>query len=209
MAFPHNHVLLTVEGDAWSGNETWQFGLHFDTPTLPTATGPIDTAINTWFINTAVAFDPAVRYLGFKAAIIAPDGKYPPGHVPLVFTRAVPQTGKGINSVIPQASIVVSLKTALPRGRGHAGRFYPPPQDIVVSNDGRVQANTRDSLMLPYQTLFNALVTAMGGRLVVASSLASTFQPVNRFAIGRVIDTQRRRRSSLSEEYAELSITNP
>lgn len=209
MAFPHTHLLLTVEGDAWTSLETWQFGLHFDIPTVPTALTAIDTAINAWFTSANIGVNKNVRYLGFKLALIAPDGHYPPGHAPTVFTRTVPAIGVGVDSQIPQASLVISLRTALPRGRGHAGRIYPPPQVHPVGADGRVAASSLNTSLTTWKSFFDSLITAVGGRLVVASSLASTFQPVTTIRAGRVYDTQRRRRSSLPEEYSTTTIANP
>lgn len=209
MAYPRNHVLLSVQFDAWSGTEELQFGLHFDTTVVPTNTAAIDTAIAAWYGTAGLSMNQNVRYIGYKLALIGTNGKYPPGHTPTVFTRATPLVGPGAGSVLPQQTLCISLKTALVRGRGHAGRIYPPPQGYTVGADGRNITSNVTGAVTAHKAFFEALVTAVGGRLVVVSDLAGTFQPVTSIAVGRVVDTQRKRRNHLAEEYQTASITNP
>lgn len=210
MVYPRNHLLLSVEGRAWGDAEQWQFGLHFDAAALPTANkDAINTAIETWFSSAAQGFHGSIEYLGYKVAIIAPNGNYPAGHVPLVFTRAAPLGGQGLGNAVPQQSIAVTLKTAIPRGRGHAGRFYPPPQIHAVDTFGQLPASIQSNLVPSHKGFLNSLIPLMGGRLVVASKVAGTLTPVTHVGVGRVIDTQRRRRGRLSEEILLQTITNP
>lgn len=207
MVFPRNHLLLTVEGDAWTQQEIWQFGFHFDATALPSNVAGIDSAIGSWF-NASLVTQHA-RYLGFKAALIAPDGNYPPGHVPLVYTRPTALVGTTTNGqTLPQSSLSITLTTAVPRGRGHAGRIYPPPMCYTIQADGRIPDPT--STIVPQWTTFlNSLITAVGARMVVASHVAGTFTPVTGIKVGRVTDTQRRRRNHLPEGYVSAAITNP
>jgi len=206
-SYPRNHLLLTVEGDAWAQQEIWQFGLHFDSAVLPANTAAIDAAIAAWF--TASNASEYVRYIGFKAAIIAPDGKYPPSHVPLVFTRTQPLSGSSTNGqLVPQASLAVTLTTALARGRGHAGRIYPPPMAYTIQSNGQI-LDTTNAIPPKWVTFLNALITAVGARLVIASQAAGTFTPVTGIRLGKVVDTQRKRRNHLPESYVTAAIVNP
>jgi len=207
MPYPRTHSLLTIGGSAWTGQEIWQFGLRFDTAVVPTAAeAAITAAVELWFGT----FNPSqyVSLTHWKWALIGVSGEYPPGHIPLEHTY-VPAIAGGITNgnSLPQDSIVMSLRTALPRGRGHAGRCYMPTRPVAVNGLGQITltAPLRD----PFVALIQSVQNAVHAPAVVGSTLAGTLRPVTAIRTGKVVDTQRRRRNNIPEAYEESPVTIP
>jgi len=207
MAYPRTHSLLTIGGDGWNGVEIWQFGVRFDRATVPTAEeAAITAAVTAWWSE----YGPTdyVRLTHWKWALQGVDGKYPEGHVPLEHVFAPAVVGNTSNGgAQPQDSIVVSLRTAIPRGRGHAGRIYPPPRPVNVGPDGKLTLPA--ALLTPFTAMFRAIQDAVDAPMVVGSKLASTLRPVTSLRIGAVVDTQRRRRNNISESYVDEPFPAP
>ena len=207
MVYPRTHSLMTIGGDGWASQEIWQFGWRFDRATVPTsAEAEISAAVQAWW----VAFAPTehVRLTHWKWALQDISGDYPAGHVPLEHVYSPALAGSSTNmGTQAQDTIVVSLRTDLPRGRGHAGRIYPPPRPVEVNPQGLLGNVT--ALLTPFVTLAQAIQNAVDSPLVVGSELASTLRPVTHLRMGQVVDTQRRRRNALPEMYLDLPITAP
>lgn len=133
--------------------------------------------------------------------------------------------GQSTTYNVPQASVAVSLRTARDRGVGSAGRFFLPGVAAAasVASDGRLTTAQQTSLNTAVQAFLNNLNNwplddAFWGdagsapRLVIASPGGRNHpeglnEPVTQAGVGRVVDTQRRRRNDLSEELATLAIT--
>jgi hypothetical protein len=111
----------------------------------------------------------------------------------------------------PQLTTVVSLRTAIERGRGSKGRMYLPPTASIntLSTDGRMSTTGALQAANGAKALFVLLNTryTLVGRVGVASNAGTgRFEHVTRVAAGRVIDTMRSRRSTLLEDYQEVPI---
>lgn len=159
--------------------------------------------------NMARSVTCKVSYVGDNGRVaVDADGAYVQGEV------ASAHQGAGTAPIAPQLSIVYSLRTVAdgPTGRG---RFYlpcPALSGTQIGGDGRISAGTQTAHVTAGKTFLDAMNTTLVaqdfGRVVVASGgsalkgISPALRPVTRVEVGRAIDTQRRRRGDLVEEYA-------
>lgn len=142
-----------------------------------------------------------------KYALIGTDGKY------LLdaweYTPASPISGSytGASSVPPQVSIAVTLWSGYKLGKGNYGRFYIPwPANVPVAADGRMTSGTAQAICGYAKTLLEALNTAVkatfsntGPSLCIVSQVTNP-RAAKKVRVGRVMDTQSRRREKLLED---------
>lgn len=108
-----------------------------------------------------------------------------------------------------QNTLCVSTRTALMRGRAHAGRFYPPTGALAMDpNAGSIDDVTVDAAATSAATLITAINTALGAgsRVVVFSKVAQTVEPVTSVRVGHVVDTMRSRRRSIPELWVQKPV---
>jgi hypothetical protein len=105
---------------------------------------------------------------------------------------------------VPQASVVVTLRTASKRGLANSGRLYMPTPGIHPGSDGRMSIANQTSSVTWAKNLLNAINAVDASLYIGISSKVRTGaqKRVTRVEIGRVIDTMRSRRSSLAEDYS-------
>lgn len=215
MPFPRAHRMLTLFGDAWTQSEIWQMGLRLDAP--PTAQPDaaemtaLKDAFTVWWSATDQNFSYRVRMLGIKVAPVQLDGSYGDGNDAQVSLFATPVVGlSAMDYAYPQLSVVCTLLTSISRGRGSRGRFYPPPQVQSLAADGRIPAERAGVLVTHNKALIEDINDVGIGPVSVGSALGlGLLEPVTQVRCGRVIDTQRRRRNAITEEYVTTSITPP
>ncbi len=114
--------------------------------------------------------------------------------------------GGGLDTRTPanQVTLVVSLLTGFSRGAAHRGRFYMPLPSTVVQADGRIATGDRDVVKTSATTFIAALNAIDAGFKVAVMSRkvgAAIGRNVTGVEVGRVLDTQRRRRNKLVEAY--------
>lgn len=114
--------------------------------------------------------------------------------------------GAGGVGVPPQIAYCVSLRTAMSRGRAHAGRFYLPMPSERPSVNATFSNAELQTFVGPTQEFLNAVNAAVPGyRVGVTSNLgAGAQQPVTHARFGRVLDTIRSRRRSFDEGYFDM-----
>jgi hypothetical protein len=163
------------------------------------------------------------RLQGIKVAVVGADGNYPDGHVPgEVYWANVPGPYQvaGTGFIAPQNSVCVTLTTAKPRGLASKGRFYLPPMYIGIQADGLINDNHRDLLVGDLHDFLTGInnATLDAGDIAIFSRgkglpaydavhhkvtytypNAGSSNDVTAVRVGRVIDTQRRRRRQLVE----------
>lgn len=165
-------------------------------------------ALSTWFqdSNTNINAGARLDYIKFNE-INTLTGKYANQVAAFEHVLAPPLAGPGA-SVPGQLTLAVTLTTGLTRGRGHAGRFYPPSGhgSSVPSTDGRVSIGAAQSHGITAKALINSINAINAGKVVVLSVLDQKVVEVTGVAVGRVVDTQRRRRSSLPEDYQKIPL---
>lgn len=111
---------------------------------------------------------------------------------------------------MPQICLVTTLTTTRSRGRGSKGRFYSPAVVATPAANGRIAPDQ----VLNHVGQSTALISDINGLglgpVSVMSSLgAGSSLPVTGVRVGGVLDTQRRRRNQLSEEYQAAPVPPP
>lgn len=215
VVYDETHRLLTVRGVSQGSADRWGIGLRFVNPYgigVPTTQAEADECvapIRAWFVAANNYFPLNTTVDEIKLANIGLDGKYPPGQ-----DSSIAVIGAAINGATssaaypPQTSLVISITTALPRGRGHIGRVYLPAQRSAMPlTNGMIDTATADACLALFRTMVLALAATSGlGGLGVYSPLGAPRQTATGFRCGRVLDTQRRRRNDIDEGYRLLAL---
>lgn len=132
---------------------------------------------------------------------------------PLLFEDATPAAGTNAG-VVPQASLVLSLRSGLSTGPARFGRMYLPHTQPNLDNPTPFVAGTVTALLATASATFvngvasdvNAVTTQEAAAMIMTQVTGGISRRVAQVAIGNVIDTQRRRRNQLPETYAVASI---
>lgn len=134
------------------------------------------------------------------------------------FTGVDTWTGTGQTALPPQLSIAVSTYTYPPgtfqplRGRRRRGRMYPPVHGSDFTGSGGELTNANQTAWLDMWLAFFSALTGSGGdpvtvmQPVVVSLADSTQRDMTHLRVGRLVDTQRRRRNRLTENYVDGSL---
>lgn len=211
MPYLEPHWLITVSGTSYGTIETWQFGVraflnpdlvgtNYDTHAQNLA-NYLAAPTQTMHGNTNIAIGQDFKLTTIKVARIEIEGQYAPAHVPGIYSYTTPVAGSASAKVWPQLALTVSLKTDIPRGRAHAGRFFLPGCSLAPGTDGRLTDSVVNNAETVIKTWLNAINAASETTTVgVFSKLDLGYSnPVTEIGIGRVMDTQRRRRRSIVE----------
>lgn len=222
------HVRMTAYGDL-PGGEIFNFGLSLANPDqadggfgnglwqgelVPGASVWTDLAndLEIFWANANVSNRAFLR--GVKFALIGSDGKYTdaPHERPIGGVTGTAGTGNVVQHG-NQVAVAVTLHSTGDLGRVK-GRFYLPMPSVALGTDGRMTEANRDTIETAAQTFVNNInnepgIDLLNLRVVIASSGRHNdngtvkFPPknwtVNAVSVGRVLDTQRRRRNKLNE----------
>lgn len=203
MPYTQPHGYLTILGDAYSGTEEWQVGLRLDGTTPPTTAQleSIDSAVTAFLQTGNLSFPLGRRYIGLKWAPQDVNGRYPDGEDAVEWFRPTPLSG-GASGGYPQIALVLSLRTARARGYASNGRMYFPSAATPTAGDGRITLANAEAVAAAGATLIASIALVGLGEPVVMSTVgAGRTEPITGVRVGRVMDTQRRRRNQIPEEY--------
>lgn len=172
--------------------------------------GAIATALSAWHSGSGSVVAPSAKLEWAKLNAIDVSGHYIEG-VTHEYVWGTPVAGGGAGSPTPpnQLALAVTWTTAYARGPAHQGRLYlPTPVVNVDSTSGLFSALQANGVEAAANTFYAALNTAVetveaGMRCCIMSrkSGAATRRMITGAKVGRVLDTQRRRRRSLPESY--------
>lgn len=117
-------------------------------------------------------------------------------------------------SMPPQVCHVVTLRGDIRRGSSAvAGRVYLPPAFSIQLDSGRMNVADAQTVATQMATLIKAINTANGGangHVILASRQGKKFGPamqaVTSVQCGLALDTQRRRRSAMREDYVTVPL---
>ena len=145
------------------------------------------------------------RLGALKVAAIDENGLYLTE--PRIFEPVTAATGDGAN-VLPQSTIVASLRSNSTIGPANYGRMYLPHSRIGLDTttpfaEGSPCA-TLASFLATYIETSNAVTNGLSSpslAQILSSKGAGAAKGVQRVGIGNVTDTQRRRRNRLQETY--------
>lgn len=196
----------------------------WDEVNVKAALDDIQADLTTWW--NANSFTPQSNLKWLKLNEINPDsGKYVSKSI-TIGQEWDPIAGKGGTSQAPQLSLALSWHTAVKRGRGSKGRIYPPPASMNYGTDGQVAqairaehaaaaaaliANLNNWPGIDKITDLNCIVLGLANEARATetgddSYLQHVKNNITHVAVGSVLDTQRRRRSALREQYEKIAI---
>nr|CRY96618.1 hypothetical protein [uncultured prokaryote] len=207
MPYPRAHLLVSWLGDAYSQQEEWQVGLRLDGTELPTIEQmeELDEAFATLVSSQGTGLPGGRRYIGLKVAPIGTNGRYPPDENAVEYLRPSPIPGSTTGGY-PQIALVLSMRTARTRGYASNGRMYLPTAETPSDSSGLITLSTADSAALNGAVFIGAVnAVGLGAASVMSTVGAGLIEPITAVRVGRVIDTQRRRRNQLPESYSAAS----
>lgn len=232
MSFDRQHVLLTWGGDL-SGGEKWVCSLR--TAPFPIVPGAVFindddlaslspsyvAAVKAFHASQTLKLSSLAKLTFVKLAAIGTDGKYIPGAVSVKETVFAPIGGAGgmpgsYDSTSPQVNQValcITTTTDMPRGYGHQGRFYLPVPQMFPAADGLISAADADGVKAAVKTFIEAIADVPGidtdvspTPCVMSRHGTGSTHKITGAKVGRVLDTQRRRRRSLPENYRIVAV---
>lgn len=206
---PHLYVQW---GGTLPGNDIWSCGLRMspiNSGTVDSAASMLDgvsAAISAFHAGTTgMQIDSRAILNHVKVNAIGTDGKY---MLPTTNEKVLANVPGGISTSTGfpnQIALAITLATAVSRGPAHKGRFYVPLPAYTVGSDGRIGKTYSDNAKAAANTLITAL-NAVNANMKVAVYSRKIGAPAQRLVtgalVGRVLDTQRRRRNALVEDYS-------
>lgn len=216
MPYP-KHNRFVVRGVFGDSPETWTYGLHFPSafPTvLDILPGDWNQSAVTNAVNTfhgQAYFATSTKVTGWRGYQIGGDGRTIGNNLKVV-EYDTPVGGAGTTKYPPQVALALSLR-ADNRGPARNGRCYLPGLVIAVdAGTFQIASAQCDNVLSGFKTFIESLMDAMypigitGESLVnVSKAGEGVMQDVSLYRCGRIYDTMRSRRRSLSEDYVELS----
>ncbi len=203
MPFTERHNYLTVHWlSAGADPERGQFGIRFIEPTDATQ-ARVDLCasdVQTFWAAATSVISQFHRLEFIRLASIGTDGLYIPGTVAFdhVYAGTVPGGGSAVALFPLQVSEVISLRTAMPRGRGHAGRCYLPAVQANMATSWLWPLANVDTRTANFATMLTSLNSKFAGSASVMSSLgAGTTNRITNVNADLRPDTQRRRARQL------------
>lgn len=153
------------------------------------------------------------RATGLKVAALDTAGHYLTD--PIVRDIVSPASGSATGLVFPQDTVVVSLRSPSTFGEANRGRMYLPHISINrVTATPFMNGTNIAACATAAQTFLNGVndITNTGSDpaviQIMSSKGAGTSKAVTSMAIGNVLDTQRRRRNRLTEQYTIRSVSS-
>lgn len=213
MAYATIHQLFTAHGGLPSG-EVWSCGIRAtglltqqaDLDAMTQAFADRWSAMATTLATSVNhTWSPGTGFDGVTGRVVSAAG------VTILQSERSPATpinyGTVVNKMPTQAATVVTLLTAAP-GRTGKGRIYLPLLGHTLNTNARITNISTISVAVKtfMDTLHTAWFSIGGDRLAVASQGGNNSSPVTRpivgIRVGDVVDTQRRRRDSIAENYS-------
>lgn len=154
------------------------------------------------------------RVLGVKASPITATGVVAEGRTAIGTWTASNPTGADSGNMLPtETSVVVSWETGV-IGRKGRGRIYLPPcASSALAANGRLDHTKRGALAAAIQSLIQDMALPAAGLSgiwvlpIVVNPTSLAYGQITGMNIGDVIDRQGRRRRSLVEDRAHLTLS--
>jgi hypothetical protein len=220
MAYQSQHIHYVFSGGL-PGGEIWNTGLRTTTATadesdLAALAQAAGLAFRARIFNSSAGLSPyispAVTFLACRTYLQPTTGP-----APIVADWENPQNTHGLaaaQTAPNQTALVISTRTNR-AGRSARGRMYLPCDAPVMSTDnGRCSTEMTNAVGLAGSELITDLNALTGDTnpgpwpIAIQSQVAAGTPPVVTFvAIGDVLDTQRRRRDKLIENYLSFAVT--
>lgn len=195
-------------GEVWSVNPTW-FLLNAPVTVSATQIAAIATNADAVTVPTAMRTMMATSTLftGIRAEARDRNGLL---EAQSEHTKPTVIPGTGTNPHPYQTSTVTSLRTDTPGASGRGRLYWPATGVVILATNMRLSPTDQGTFLTAvrtYLTGLEAVITAQVGpcHLAVYSRKETAFHKVVRILQGDVLDTQRRRRDALAENYSTLT----
>jgi hypothetical protein len=208
---PYNAAHLYVQwGGKLPGGETWSCGFRLRKKT-PGAVdngsallAGVTAALSSFHADTQTQISSAAKLSFVKVNAIGVDGKYSGTGTNESIVADIGGATSGGPRYPNQVAWGVTLLTGFSRGAAHKGRFYLPLPTCQLTSDTRISPADATSLATRTGVLIDN-INVVNADYEMAIFSRKDGAPGNRRVIeaeaGRVLDTQRRRRRSLVEDY--------
>lgn len=226
MVYPHEHIVLRFQGHWGTGAgtvlDTWSTGIRFGFPGKGTLYDPVKlqtfvnsamTAASTFHIANANMCSSECWLDKVTGAQVGVDGKYvPTGQLTVISTGS---SVAGLNPTVHSwnTALVISLRTAIPRGRGSNGRVYwPAPNGAIQPATGRLAPASVQTRVNNFKTLLDSLNTAAGVydagmKAIVASNVGGgLIAPVTTIRSDERFDSIERRENDQLSVYSTATL---
>lgn len=210
------HVKIVFRGIFASSPEIWSFSTKWKSdvagaPDLGVGDihdDQVEDALTGLFNNST--FSGGVKCTEWRAYKIGADGTMQGNPRQVLFASgSEPQGSSGLR-MPTQLSLTVSTVSAN-RGPARYGRFYLPGPSVAIGSDWRLSASDATAYNAAAVTFVKAISDACDipndqrsvPMINVSGISGGSFQEVDHLRVGRVYDTQRKRRNALVEDYQE------
>jgi len=177
--------------------------------------GAIKDAVLAYHTRESTWIHPTAKLSFVKLNAVGTDGEYTSQGGSHEYVFADVAGGGQVAQLHPnQVALAVSLTTGYTRGPAHRGRFYLPLPSIEMQPDGTIAAFYTNGIKGSTKTFLEAIADVPGVDAI--NSLTPTVMsrkagsPAHRkitgVDVGKVLDTQRRRRRSLPEAYTSVAL---
>lgn len=219
MAYPYDFIKFTFGGVLAGNNEIWTCGFHIGKATSDVGVGQflaleddlpaLGALVRGYITDAAMRIPSGASVQWIKLALIGKDGRYV--RQPLEYI--LPTAGAGLNTsgYVPQASTVVTLVSAKFKDPGKYNRFYLPA--AAPSGNGAYRLTqsqteamaTRSAKFLGdvHEVIYHEADTLT---IKAVSQNVTQYYDVVYARVGDVLDTQRRRRNKIAENYSDTAI---
>jgi hypothetical protein len=203
------HIYLQW-GGLLPGGEQWSCGLRLAGPpseAVAKAASLVDdwgANIKTFHENGSTGISPRALLSYVKANAISGNGHYSADVTNMTAYANIPGGGTVGNTPPNQVALCVTLTTGFSRGPAHKGRIYLPLPTFGIDASGAFAAANAQAVSGTVDTLIanlNGVDAAWDVSVFSRKAGAAAHRPVTGNLVGRVYDTQRRRRRSMVEDY--------
>lgn len=215
MVYP-NHILVALGGRLGDA-EQWQTGfrlisddnddLNAQVQRAAESLDDIEAHINTWWTAVMGVMSSAAHWDFLKVNAIDAAGHYGSQETNAIYYALAEPGHVGQTAAQPyQNALALSLRTQFTRGRASRGRMYlPVGRPGVSATTGEITDAFPEALAQSTADLFtnindNPGIDWANTRVAVVSSFG-LFNNVTSVRSGKIMDTQRRRRAQLVENY--------
>lgn len=204
MPYPAAHSLLTFSGPAFNDQEEWSTGVRLRR-TAPPSLLELEDCSEAFVVLCSTQNLGASANVLLQSTKWAPqttEGRYGLGNS-VEYLNSPPLAFGNVNAP-PQIAFVISLRTAKPRGRGSNGRMYLPCMPLLENDgSGQISVAHRDTAAQAGAVFISMINSILATECVVGSTVgAGLLETITGVRAGRALDTQRRRRAGIPENYS-------
>lgn len=223
--YDRRHVVIQW-GGSLPGGEIWTNMMRAggsqtgeSSPVFPThedlaawCAGHIKDALKTWHQSVGAYIGAGCKLEWVKVNAVGMNGRYlDPNTIEYFYPAPLGGAGQATDQHPNQIALAISLTTGLSRGPAHRGRFYmpmpvakpDPTTGLIPTGTAQAAATAAAEMIVAVADTPGIDATTTPFRVLVMSRKtgAPATNVVTGVEVGRVLDTQRRRRVALGEDY--------